>query len=624
MFQALLQSNGTDVTYRILIYIMIEITNHVNDKGIAYTNNTYHRDDEDTKVGIIFGHFSPFTGPNGHGRMIDALQKVGCEKFLISIPSSKQEFDTDRNMFNVNQRRDICQKYLDDEGLEGTTIEIAPTRPAWQIKNIAKEAAKHFGKHIRPIFCFGPDRKDFVKDCCEKIDGPDRNKYEAIVLNNRGKDNVSGTKMRKYLLTDNKNSFEKETGYDNETVNMIFDLLDQNMMKYKENFNNNRKRIREGGNLTLNGREGMKSATKIQATQMTPEEFESFKQELVDVMIEVNRRYEKAFGTKLWGREDLIADGRYFAGSTRSMFQKDLKTFTTFKKKVGDFDIQVPLESRKNLVEWFPKEIVEKRINDCEFYGWSDVLAQSHTLLRFFNYPGVGTDFVQIDFEYVPFEDGVPTQFSTFAHYASWEDLEYGVKGAFTKYLVRALIGEIDTRDVILVTKKGAPKKDKASTDHLKRFLAFSVEKGVRIKYKPYIDPETGEQKMIDGKECWQETPTAESKYIQDLPEIFKLIFHYEPSEEEIKALYSFIRLLRLMKKNLNKNQIENVYKRFADLLWGKWSQRLSTIDKEEDRVWKETANDKFVEEFPELKKFQNEVAKEETYFYQTFDERGE
>lgn len=604
---------------------MIELVDRISRDGEKYKKAVYTRSDDSENVGIIFGHFSPFTGPNGHGRMIQALKDAGCTKFIIAIPESKKPFDTDRNMFSVDQRRDICQKYLKDEDLDGTTVAVKPTAPNRQIMKLGHIATDTYGMNINPIFCFGPDRANLM-GTCEKLGGPDIHRYEAIVMSDRGKNAVSGTKMRKYLLDGNKDDFEKETGYDNETVNMIFDILDNNL--YDNHLKESKrdicmKRMREGGNLTVDGKEGPQSATKLQVALMEPEEFDKFRKEIIGAFKKLSRKFEKDNGVPIWEDESLLDKGLCFSGSTRTLFQKDWKTYSTYKKKVGDFDLQLPESIQDTFNEWFPAKIEGTEIDGFEFYGWQKNFGQSHTLLRCHDYPGVGADFLQLDFEFVPYEGTRPSPFATFAHYSSWEDLENNIKGVFMKYLMRALVDCLDMRkDVTLVTSHGRPQDTKDSRAEYKRFSSFSVDAGVTTRYKPYLD-DNGEQAIVNGHPAWTYSKVKDREATQDLPEIFKTVFHHYPeSEQDIKDMHSYVRLLRLMKRELSIEEVEKVYDMMIGFMWDEDGQKLSAFDKDEDRGWKVAANDKFVEIFPELKSKQPEVNKKIEKYYSTYVNR--
>lgn len=604
---------------------MIEEVQMTSDDGSKYTKLKYTRTEDTPKIGIIFGHFAPFTGPNGHGRMLEKLEDFGCNKFIIAIPTSKQSFDTDRNMFSVEQRLDIAQSFLDKEYPGSFAVSMRPTKPEYQIGRLGKKAYELFGGNINPIFCFGPDRADMI-GLCESYGGPDTHRYEAVIMKDRGEKSVSGTKMRHYIIDGNKDDFMEETGYDKEMTDKIFNMYEKNIDEHrelKESMKRYTKRLREGGNLSVEGKNGVKSATKLQVAQMEPEEFENFKKDLLQFLLGLNDKFKEFSGYPIWNDTSLLAKARVFSGSTRAMFLKDWKTYSTFKKKVGDIDVQLPEAVRDDFRKFLVEKLPNMTINGLTIYGVTDTATQGHALLQCDSkYPGVGAEYIQLDFEYTPFENDAPTPFATFAHYSSWQDIENNIKGVFIKYLMRALIGEIDTRDVVLVTKTGRLKKDKASLEHMKRFLAFSVDRGVRMKYKPYIDPKTGEQMEIDGKECWTEAASSESTYTQNLPEIYGLIFHEDPSDQDIKDLHSFVRLLKLMKEKLEISKVRDVYVRFIDLLWGAGSQKLSAFDRNEDIEWKNAANDKFIEIFPEMKELEEKVNKEKEYFYETYENR--
>ena len=605
---------------------MIELQDFIGRDGTPFKKYVYTRDERSENVGIIYGHFSPFTGPNGHGRMIQRLQEAGCTKFLIAIPESKQKFDTDRNMFSVSQRLAICQKYLDDEGLYGKAISIKTTKPEYQIGRLGKQAGMTFGNNINIIFCFGPDRANMI-GLCDTLGGPEVHRYEAIVMSDRGEKAISGTKMRKYILDGDKEAFEKDTGYKSETVNMIFDMFEQNLEKYQENISyigGKMKRIREGGNLTVEGKEGSKSATKLQVAMMEPEEFKRLQHDFIILLKKLSHKFADKYGRLIWEDESILDRGLCFSGSTRTFFQKDWKTYSTYKKKVGDFDLQLPEEVQDQFNEWFPNEIEGTSIGSFEFYGWQQSYGQSHTLLRCFDYPGVGADFLQLDFEFVPYEGTKPSPFATFAHYSSWEDLEGNIKGVFMKYLMRALVDCLDFRNnVTLVTPKGRAQNTKESRAEYKRFSSFSVDAGVSTRYKPYIDPETGKQAIVNGHPAWTYAKVTERNTTQNLNEIFETVFHHPPkSEQDIKDMHSYIRMLKLMRRELPLDKVEKVYDTMIEFMWAPDGQKLSAFDKDEDKEWKVSANDKFIEIFPELSSKQDKINEMIETYYSNYTNR--
>lgn len=386
--------------------------------------------------------------------------------------------------------------------------------------------------------------------------------------------------------------------------------------------------IREGGNLSAAGKYGVKSATKLQMTKFTPEMFESFKTDFMAFLLELNDRYEEKTGRKCWPDEKFLQSGACFSGSTRTFFQKDFVSYSEFKKKVGDFDVQCP-EAEKGVWTQFIKEMEDVKIGPFTIYGNTSNFAQDHSLVETDQekYPGVGSDFLQVDWEYVPFKDGQPTEFATFAHYSSWEDMEQGVKGLFVKILLRAIAHSVRDYSAVEVSAKTG----KVSTTHGQKKInpysrSFSVDKGLRNKLRPWIDPETGKQGVDPetGRLKVYSIKTVDSTFTQDVDTIFSDMMGRPPkSPDEKRMLYSYVRCLRLIKDCYSPDRILGIFDEFADLLLGPNAQKLSAFDKDEDREWKMTAIKKFFEVFPDVKaQREDEVADMAEDFYSTYVNR--
>lgn len=222
--------------------------------GKPFTKFNYTFNENEPIVGILFGHFAPFTGPNGHGRMIKALQKIGAKSFLIATPRNNKPFDDEREMFDADQRAEIINKYLESENITGEAITYKMQRGGAksQIGPLVKIAAEKFGMDIRPVFCFGPDREDLASEVCNKfgeIKNPNRCEY--IIDYERG---TSGTKVRELIKKGDIEGIMKETGYKKETAEMLVDLRNKNLEsnKLKESklnkFSESEDRMRSNGN----------------------------------------------------------------------------------------------------------------------------------------------------------------------------------------------------------------------------------------------------------------------------------------------------------------------------------------------------------------------------------------
>lgn len=180
-------------------------------------------------VGILFGHFAPFTGPNGHGRMVEALREKGCHKFIIAIPDSSAAFDDDRAMYTVEQRLEICEDYLKQEGLEGKAVKLRRGEPKITVKSLIWDAYNTFGPKIRPVYVVGPDRADlFFKN---KEFGTDLSTTfpEKLVVKDRGEGAVSGTKVRELIRNNDVEGVAAMTGYSTEIAQKLIDLRNDNI-----------------------------------------------------------------------------------------------------------------------------------------------------------------------------------------------------------------------------------------------------------------------------------------------------------------------------------------------------------------------------------------------------------
>ena len=184
---------------------------------------------------------------------------------------------------------------------------------------------------------------------------------------------------------------------------------------------------------------------------------------------------------------------------------------------------------------------------------------------------------IQIDWELAEFDEaGRPTEFAKFSRSSSWDDLQLGIKGVFSKYLLRALTALHLVHGVIpAASSVSKPKVDLHPT------VAFSVDRGLRKKYDVgAVDPTHGVPTLIG---------PANGEYTKNLADIFKVLFNgVNPSSAEIKSMSSFVGLLKLTKKyHKNKNDIKKIGAGFTRLLFGPGAQVLYRNDLERDKAEK-------------------------------------
>ena len=388
------------------------------------------------------------------------------------------------------------------------------------------------------------------------------------------------------------------------------------------------KRFSEGGNLSVKGKFGVKSATKLNMEKFSTNIFKEFKEDFMDFLLSLNDRFYIKYGYHIWEDLEYLKSGNCFSGSSRSLYQQDYMSFSQFKKKVGDFDIQID-ENLKEKFGPFIKGLEDVTIGEFTIYGSKDDSsgAQDHCLITASEkYDGLGADYFQVDWEYVDYEDGRPTEFSSFAHYSSWQDITLNIKGLFVKLLLRAISHCSFEEDSIEVSAKtGKPSKTRGEYKFNPSKTAFSVDKGVRDKLAPYldddgniaIDSETGRRKFY-------KKPTKDSTYTKDLDKIFEIFFGREPeNEKEKKSLYSFVRCLELIKRSFDRKKICDIFEYFMELTVCAGAQKLSAFDKSEDYDWKMAAFDMIFEKIPFLKDKYEDVLKENMdSYYENYVER--
>lgn len=437
----------------------------------------------------------------------------------------------------------------------------------------------------------------------------------------------------------------------------------------------------EGGNLSIDNKY---FADDINLDYISQEKAKKFIEDLENLFRDINNIYLQAYGDPLWEQlEVLLRTNKIYSGSSKIFveFVKEGKydIFAQYKKLVGDIDIQFNEEFSKQFENLF-YETGSKLCNDNAptpigkfiFYGEGGTGAIQKNCLFGYNF-GVDMDTgredgkkitnIQIDFEPVSFERGIPTKFSQFSHSASFEDIQEGIKGVFHKFLTQTIL---DVSNQILVDFKLYTLKGKATTRKGTKstLKSFSVDRGFRDRYTPVVtapnskellknnkgefiyfdikpkDKDTLKQDdykvaVIEGSDLFNdlaglnleisEQPENNKKiiyldvnpdslnYSQDLDVLFTLMFGEEPDNEDRKDFNSFTGLLKLLKKYQGKSKVpdlENkIYDQFLDKLYSPAAQMLYKRDSrnpkgeinERDFSTKQAAVNKIQDMFPNV-----------------------
>lgn len=306
---------------------------------------------------------------------------------------------------------------------------------------------------------------------------------------------------------------------------------------------------------------------------------------LSKLLVGINAAYTKMYKDHLWD-SNLLKNKEFLSGSSLHFFNTNIpdEEFTKVKPKVGDIDTQVDKHKEANL-EKFLKKAQGKQVGPAKFLGYKRGNEQFSTLWELKDLPLK----IQIDLEFVGYEDGKPTPWAQFSHSSDWEDIKSGVKGVFHKYLIQSFASL--TKQEFLLRKMVGRGKAKTLTDVLTidNLISFAVASkeggGLRQKYEPVIDPDTGAQEIKDGRLVYTARPTE--GYDQSLASIFSKIFGKRLTPQlwtkMSKKFWSFKGLLEVMDLLLKDKEKKKVIDTFVDKLFAKGAQGLYKGDPNRD-----------------------------------------
>jgi hypothetical protein len=363
---------------------------------------------------------------------------------------------------------------------------------------------------------------------------------------------------------------------------------------------------------------------------------QAFIKKFIELFEEIDRQFEKMYGKPLWENKSILKNGVAFNGSTSFIMNPDIHDdeVIPYKPTSGDIDIMVPEQYKSELWQLLDsfeakpkimKDVVYKGSNklaissigeqiNCVFQiTFGDIVSQS-----------------QIDWEFTEFEgkgeNSVPSEYSRFGHSSSLSDAQNGFKGVAHKYILRALAGGASLRtDVLIMNPKATVEKPKFKSTkgaHITelRMQKFFVSKGLRKAYEPVIDPETGEQFVYDNKKVYREIKTDDSSYETSIRTMYKILF--SDNIGDLKDMWSFVGIIGLMKKHLDKRSIDDTFERFLEILWGRGSQKLERDSSDLDFEIKANAVNYMIKELPQLKKYDKKITEMTKVFYADYDKK--
>lgn len=364
-------------------------------------------------------------------------------------------------------------------------------------------------------------------------------------------------------------------------------------MKLFDLFNRNSQTLTEGGNVS-SASPGWQGAADQEAEEIDLKihDRDFMVGQLRTLLAAQNESFKAAYGRYIWDPK-LLKSGQMFSGSSLTFF--DVKGVSTQdfmnklkKTKVGDIDTQIDQDMGDEVTEWL-KSIIGQKVGNGTFLGFNSSLSS----LWLLDDPPVR---VQIDYELGPYDPKTktPTEWFAYSHSSHYDDMAAGIKGVFHKYLNRAMThAQATTKYVARVLKKGVKISDEPVTDSDYSFAVSSAQGGgMSKKYKPYIDPNTGEPMMKDGIPVMQEVPSKDRDYIQNLDQQFQINFGRKRTAADKNLQASFVGTIQLMNKMFTSEQNEAVARAFLDILFGPGAQMITKDDPERDRDIKFAAVD--------------------------------
>ena len=335
------------------------------------------------------------------------------------------------------------------------------------------------------------------------------------------------------------------------------------MLTFKE-FINESQVLSEGGNVVI----GDKEAERIDLTKYS-------RGEIVPVIRKglkaISDSFESSYGLPIWN-DELFNSNKYLSGSAFHFFDTAIPStlFVSKKPSVGDIDTQIDVAMTPQIKHFLDKS-EGKTFGPLTLIGHKVSAGQFITLwyLEQFDIN------IQIDLEQVDFANGKPTDWAQFSHSSAWVDVKSGIKGVAHKYLIQSLHADKKEPIIILTGKKRTPKE----TDKTK--LAFSVQKGLRVRYVPHL--EDGVQQVINGKPVYDELESKDSVFITELRTIFTMFFDKEHTAIELEEMNSFTGAIQLVKRHKSHTEQVEVFEDFFDRFFGPSAQKIVRANNEKD-----------------------------------------
>ena len=358
--------------------------------------------------------------------------------------------------------------------------------------------------------------------------------------------------------------------------------------------------LKEGGNVSSQspGWQGVPGKHQAQELDLHVHD-RSYVQDVVSQMLHlINDAFARQFKEPLW-HENSVETQKFLSGSTFQFMDKKIsdEDFIRVKPKVGDIDTQAP-DKHANTIKQFLQNNLGKTLGTAKLLGYTPGNSQWVSLweIQLKDLPVK----IQIDFEYGAHDEktGLPTEWQSYSHSSSWDDLSQNIKGVFHKYLDRALpYTHTSTKYVARVLKRSTKISDDPITDSDYSFAVSGPGGGgLSQKYVPYVDPATGKPMERDGVPVMQLLEPSSRKYVQNLKQQFEIFFGAKPNAKDQQLKNSFVGTVSLANKYLNDQEKVELFNRFLGICFEPGSQMISRDDPAKDRDIKFAAIDWMLE----------------------------
>ena len=371
-------------------------------------------------------------------------------------------------------------------------------------------------------------------------------------------------------------------------------------MNLSELFRNPKLVLSEGGNVSSQspGWQGVPGEHQAQELDLHVHN-RSYVQDVVSKLLHtINDVFAQQHQEPLW-HENSVKTQKFLSGSTLQFMDKKIsdEEFIRVKPKVGDIDTQAS-DKHGETIKQFLQTNTGKMFGDAVLLGFTPGNSQWVSLweIKLKDLPVK----IQIDFEYGAHETdtGLPTEWQSYSHSSSWDDLSQNIKGVFHKYLDRALpYAQASTKYVARVLKKSTKISPEPVTDSDYSFAVSGPGGGgISQKYIPYVDPATGQPMIKDGIPVMQLLEPSARQYIQNLSQQFEIFFGRKPKGNDQQLKNSFVGTVQLIAKYLDEQKKEEIARRFFSICFEPGSQMITKDDPVRDRDIKFAAIDWMLE----------------------------